>query len=86
MGRKDDSVEGFRGTVAWLNDHMVSGSRHLLELAGQWERIRACRDAVLRELGREIDMEEVKGKMLIHFQELFQCAMIARENNMLPFV
>ncbi|MFN8155308.1 MAG: lipoyl(octanoyl) transferase LipB [Bacteroidia bacterium] len=39
-----------------------------------------------QELGREVDIEEVKGKMLVHFQELFQCAMIAGENNMLPFV
>lgn len=30
-----------------------------------------------QELGRIVDVEEVKGKMLIHFQELFQCALIA---------
>jgi len=30
-----------------------------------------------QELGRKVDMEEVKGKMLIHFQELFQCALKA---------
>lgn len=30
-----------------------------------------------QELGRMVDVEEVKGKMLIHFQALFHCAMIA---------
>lgn len=30
-----------------------------------------------QELGREVYMEEVKGKMLIHFQELFQCVLKA---------
>jgi lipoyl(octanoyl) transferase len=38
-----------------------------------------------QELGREIDMEEVKMKVLLHMQSLFNFGIIAGNNETLPW-
>ena len=38
-----------------------------------------------KELGREIDLEEVKSKVLLHLQELFQFAIRIESNELLPW-
>ena len=38
-----------------------------------------------KELGRSLDLEEVKGKVLLHLQELFQFAIRMESNELLPW-
>jgi len=39
-----------------------------------------------KELGREIDIEEVKAKVLLHMQELFNFSIQTPPNNTLPWM
>ena len=38
-----------------------------------------------KELGRSLDLEEVKSKVLMHLQELFQFAIRMESNELLPW-
>jgi lipoyl(octanoyl) transferase len=39
-----------------------------------------------KELGREIDLEKVKAKVLLHMQELFNFSIQTPANNTLPWI